>query len=94
MAAIIRPTQSGFCWSHRSRPRFSDRDHLPGSAGNATLPLVSAYYVFEQTWSPPMPCLFEQRFGTEARPLTRSFLRECLVATSRAAQITAAGQPR
>jgi integrase len=62
-------------------------------AGNAALPLVSAYDVFEQTWSPPMPFLFQRRFGTEDRPLTRSYIRECLVATSQAAQITAAGQP-
>jgi len=62
-------------------------------AGNATLPLVSAYDVFEQTWSPPLPYLFQRRFGTEDRPLTRSYIRECLVATSQAAQITAAGQP-
>jgi Phage integrase family len=62
-------------------------------AGKATLPLVSAYDVFEQTWSPPMPYLFQRRFGTEDRPLTRSYIRECLVATSQAAQITAAGQP-
>jgi hypothetical protein len=62
-------------------------------AGNATLPLVSAYDVFEQTWSPPMPYLFQRRFGTEDRPLTRSYIRECLVATSQAAQITASGQP-
>jgi Phage integrase family len=62
-------------------------------AGKATLPLVSAYDVFEQTWSPPMPYLFQRRFGTEDRPLTRSYIRECLVATSQAAQIAAAGQP-
>jgi hypothetical protein len=62
-------------------------------AGNAALPLVSAYDVFEQTWSPPMPLLFQRRFGTEDRPLTRSYIRECLVATSQAAQITVAGQP-
>jgi hypothetical protein len=62
-------------------------------AGNAALPLVAAYDVFEQTWSPPMPFLFQRRFGTEDRPLTRSYIRECLVATSQAAQITAADQP-
>jgi hypothetical protein len=62
-------------------------------AGNAGLPLVSAYDVFEQTWSPPMPYLFQRRFGTEDRPLTRSYIRECLVATSQTAQIIAAGQP-
>lgn len=39
-------------------------------AGQAALPLVSAYDVFEQTWSPPMPFLFQRRLGTEDRPLT------------------------
>ena len=62
-------------------------------AGKASLPLVSAYDVFEQTWSPPMPYLFQRRFGTEDRPLTRSYIRECLVATSNAAQIAAGGRP-
>lgn len=62
-------------------------------AGNAALPLVCAYDVFEQTWSPPMPFLFQRRYGTEDRPLTRSYIRECLVATSKAAQITAADRP-
>ncbi|WP_406136836.1 tyrosine-type recombinase/integrase [Streptomyces sp. NBC_01089] len=62
-------------------------------AGNAALPLVSAYDVFEQTWSPPMPFLFQRRYGTEDRPLTRSYIRECLVATSQSAQITLAGDP-
>ncbi len=62
-------------------------------AGNAALPLVSAYDVFEQTWSAPMPFLFQRRYGSEDRPITRSYIRECLVATSRAAQITAAGEP-
>jgi hypothetical protein len=60
-------------------------------AGNAALPLVSAYDVFEQTWSAPMPFLFQRRYGSEDRPITRSYIRECMVTTSRAAQITAAG---
>ncbi|HWM99344.1 MAG TPA: site-specific integrase, partial [Streptosporangiaceae bacterium] len=62
-------------------------------AGNAALPLVSAYDVFEQTWSAPMPFLFQRRYGSENRPITRSYIRECMVATSQAAQITLAGQP-
>jgi site-specific recombinase XerD len=61
--------------------------------GRAALPLVCAYDVFEQTWSPPMPFLFQRRYGTEDRPLTRSYIRECLVATSLAAQLTVAGEP-
>jgi Phage integrase family len=62
-------------------------------AGTQALPLVSAYDVFEQTWCAPMPFLFQRRFGTEDRPLTRSYIRECLVAMSQTAQITAGGQP-
>ena len=62
-------------------------------AGTPALPLVSAYDVFEQTWCAPMPFLFQRRFGTEDRPLTRSYIRECLVAMSQTAQITAGGQP-
>ena len=62
-------------------------------AGNAALPLVSAYDVFEQTWSAPMPFLFQRRYGSEDRPINRSYIRECMVTTSQAAQITAAGQP-
>jgi len=62
-------------------------------AGNAALPLVSAYDVFEQTWSAPMPFLFQRRYGSEDRPITRSYIRECMVSTSQAAQITVAGEP-
>ena len=62
-------------------------------AGNAALPLVSAYDVFEQTWSAAMPFLFQRRYGYEDRPITRSYIRECMVATSQTAQITIAGEP-
>jgi hypothetical protein len=62
-------------------------------AGRAALPLVCAYDVFEQTWSAPMPFLFQRRYGTEDRPLTRSYIRECLVSTSQAAGIAVAGEP-
>ena len=51
-------------------------------AGNAALPLVSAYDVFEQTWSASMPFLFQRRYGSEDRPINRSYIRECMVATS------------
>jgi hypothetical protein len=61
--------------------------------GNDALPLVSAYDVFEQTWSAPMPFLFQRRYGSEDRPITRSYIRECMVSTSQAAQITVAGEP-
>ncbi len=61
-------------------------------AGKAALPLVCAYDVFEQTWSPPMPFLFQRRYGNEDRPIGRSYIRECMVATSQAAHIAAAGE--
>lgn len=61
-------------------------------AGNAALPLVCAYDVFEQTWSPPMPFLFQRRYGNEDRPIGLSYIRECMVATSQAAHIAAAGE--
>jgi Phage integrase family len=61
-------------------------------AGKAALPLVCAYDVFEQTWSPPMPFLFQRRYGNEDRPIGRSYIRERMVATSQAAQIAAAGE--
>ena len=61
-------------------------------AGNPALPLVCAYDVFEQTWSPPMPFLFQRRYGNENRPIGRSYIRECMVATSQAAHIAAAGE--
>ena len=61
--------------------------------GKAALPLVSAYDVFEQTWSAPVPFLFQRRYGSEERPVTRSYIRECMAATSQAAQITIAGEP-
>jgi hypothetical protein len=40
-------------------------------AGNAALPVVSAYDVFEQTWSAPMPFLFQRRYGSEDRPINQ-----------------------
>jgi integrase len=63
-------------------------------AGQATLPLVSAYDVFEQVWSPPMPFLFQRRHGTERHALTRSFVRTCLIRALQSTGLTdASGQP-
>jgi hypothetical protein len=57
-----------------------------------TTAVREAYDAFEQTWSPPMPFLFQRRYGNEDRPIGRSYIRECMVATSQAAHITAAGE--
>jgi integrase len=39
-----------------------------------------------------MPFLFQRRYGNEDRPIGRSYIRECMVATSQAAHIAAAGE--
>lgn len=57
-------------------------------ARQAALPLVSAYDVFEQVWSPPMPFLFQRRHGTERRTLTRSFVRTSLIRALKTASLT------
>jgi hypothetical protein len=44
-------------------------------------------------WSPPTPFLFQRRFGTEDRPLTRSYIRESFVAMSHTSLAIAAGRP-
>ena len=61
-------------------------------AGNPARPLLCAYDVFEQTRNPPMPFMFQRRYGNEDRPFGRSYIRECMVGTSQATQITAAGE--
>lgn len=49
------------------------------------VPLVAAYDKHEKIWNPPMPLLFQSRFGTENRPVTggtiRRLLRKALIAT-------------
>ncbi|WP_329164255.1 site-specific integrase [Streptomyces sp. NBC_01387] len=57
-------------------------------AGHAALPLVSAYDVFEQVWSPPLPFLFQRRHGTEHHALTRSFVRTSLIRALATATLT------
>ncbi|MET7852819.1 tyrosine-type recombinase/integrase [Streptomyces avermitilis] len=57
-------------------------------AGQAALPLVSAYDVFEQVWSPPLPFLFQRRHGTEHHALTRSFVRTSLIRALTTAALT------
>jgi hypothetical protein len=42
----------------------------------------------------PEPFLFQRRYGSENRPINRSYIRECMVTTSGAAHITVSGQPR
>jgi len=52
--------------------RVRDRD--------GAIPLVAAYDGAERTWSPPMPLLFQRRYGFEHRPITAQVIRDMLTA--------------
>ncbi len=43
-----------------------------------TVPLVVAYDEHERTWLPPMPLLFQRRFGAEHRPIAPQAIRDLL----------------
>jgi len=45
-----------------------------------TMPLVAAYDDRERSWSPPMPLLFQRRFGSEHRALGAGAIRDRLTA--------------
>ena len=43
------------------------------------MPLVVAYDALERTWLPPMPLLFQRRFGAEHRPIEPQAIRHLLI---------------
>lgn len=47
---------------------------------DGAIPLVAAYDGGERTWSPPLPLLFQRRFGGEHRPITAQVIRDMLTA--------------
>jgi hypothetical protein len=49
---------------------------LRGASG--PIPLVTAYDVRERVWSPPLPLLFQRRFGFEHRPIAAHTIRTML----------------
>ena len=53
-----------------------------------TVPLVVAYDEHERTWLPPMPLLFQRRFGAEHRPIAPQAIRHLLVGAAKRAGIT------
>jgi hypothetical protein len=53
-----------------------------------TVPLVVAYDEHERTWLPPMPRLFQRRFGTEHRPIAPQAIRHLLLGAAERAGIT------
>jgi integrase len=46
--------------------------------GDGSVPLVVSYDRHEKVWNPPMPLLFQWKFGLETRPLSPSTIRELL----------------
>jgi hypothetical protein len=48
---------------------------------DGAVPLAVAYDYGEKVWNPPMPLLFQRRFGLEDRPIGRVTLRDFLDAT-------------
>jgi integrase len=63
-----------------------------GDAG--AVPLVVAYDYHERVWNPPMPLLFQRRFGGERRPITGPAIRELITSTLANTGLTdASGQP-
>jgi integrase len=47
---------------------------------DGAIPLVAAYDSGERTWSPPLPLLFQRRYGFEHRPITAQVIRDMLTA--------------
>jgi hypothetical protein len=58
------------------------------------IPLVVAYDYHERVWNPPMPLLFQRRYGGEHRPITGPAIRELITAALVGTGLTdASGQP-
>jgi integrase len=59
-----------------------------------TVPLAVSRDIHELRWNPPMPLLFQRRYGAENRPIPAKQIREILrVALNTAGLTDAAGQP-
>jgi Phage integrase family len=58
------------------------------------IPLVVAYDYHERVWNPPMPLLFQRRYGGEHRPITGPAIRELITTALVGTGLTdASGQP-
>jgi len=61
---------------------------------NGAVPLVVAYDYHERIWNPPMPLLFQRRFGGEDRPIAGPAVRELITAALAGTGLTdASGRP-
>jgi len=57
---------------------------------DGTVPLVVAYDMHELIWLPPMPLLFQRRYGAENRPIPAHAIRKILHAALAATGLTSA----
>jgi hypothetical protein len=61
---------------------------------HGAVPLVVAYDYHERVWNPPMPLLFQRRFGGENRSIAGPAVRELITAALAGTGLTdASGQP-
>jgi Phage integrase family len=61
---------------------------------DAAVPLVVAYDYHERVWNPPMPLLFQRRFGGEHRAITGPAIRELITTALAGTGLTdGSGQP-
>jgi hypothetical protein len=61
---------------------------------HGTVPLVVAYDYHERVWNPPMPLLFQRRFGGEHRAITAPAIRELITTAVAGTRLTdATGKP-
>ena len=61
---------------------------------NGAVPLVIAYDYHERVWNPPIPLLFQRRYGGEHRPITGPAVRELIADALAGTGLTdASGRP-
>jgi len=61
---------------------------------NGAVPLVVAYDYHERVWNPPIPLLFQRRYGGEHRPITGPAVRELIADALAGTGLTdASGRP-
>ena len=73
---------------------LSPRSSAGSVTDNGAVPLVAAYDYHERLWNPPMPLLFQRRFGGEDRPIAGPAIRELITAALAGTGLTdTSGQP-
>jgi integrase len=57
------------------------------------IPLVASYDYLERVWNPPMPLLFQWRFGGESRPISKNTFRRAIDEAMQAIHRPGSGEP-